>query len=231
MRGRFHRITTPDSTMVHVKKLYLLGGPPAVGKSYLMEKMQRGGLPAIVSELDMGDPSQLVFARAQTLVDIKEPVVDRLVLHYDFLGPFVNGTQDYFAKDALGLIADADEVVFVTMWVPQPVLSQRIHDRRVRESIAFMPKLALGKEGFGQQVKKLRRFKMIQDLYDNPERLGQQYAKWLAFCAQYPGRPHHVLINLKDEETLFPLDRWDAIQSDYRAVLGSKRGNASTMLA
>lgn len=216
--------------MVHVNKLYLLGGPPAVGKSYLMEKIQNGGLPSIVSELDMGDPSRIVFARAQTLVDIKEPVVNRLVLHYDFLGPFVNGKQDYFAKDALGLIADADEVVFVTMWVPPAVLSKRIHDRRVRETIAFMPKLALGKEGFNQQIHKLKRFKMIQDLYDNRERLGQQYAKWLAFCAQYAGKPHYVLINMKDEETLFPLDRWDAINADYKAVLRSKQTNSSTML-
>ncbi|MEZ4698929.1 MAG: hypothetical protein R2834_01255 [Rhodothermales bacterium] len=195
-----------------------------------MEKIQRGGLPSIVSELDMGDPSRIVFARAQTLVDIKEPVVNRLVLHYDFLGPFVNGKQDYFAKDALGLIADADEVVFVTMWVPPAVLSKRIHDRRVRETIAFMPKLALGKEGFNQQIHKLKRFKMIQDLYDNRERLGQQYAKWLTFCAQYAGKPHYVLINMKDEETLFPLNRWDDINADYKAVLRTKQPSSSTML-
>lgn len=208
--------------MVHAKKLYLLGGPPAVGKSHLMDRIQEGALPHLVDELDLGDPAQIVFARAQTLAAIQAPVVDRLVLHYDFLGPFVNGQQDYFAKDALGLIADADEVIFVTMWVPQPVLSKRIHDRRVRETVAFMPKLALGKEGFNQQVHKLKRFKMIQELYDDPPRLQQQYAKWLGFCARYPRRPHYVLINLKDEETLLPLARWDDVQVDYKAAIRSK---------
>lgn len=216
--------------MVHAKKLFLLGGPPAVGKSYLMDKIHGGGLPGIVEALNLGDPEELVYARAATLKDIQAPVVDRLVLHYDFLGPFVNGKQDYFAQDALGLIADADEVVFVTLWVPQPVLSKRIHGRRVRETIAFMPKLALGKEGFSQQIHKLKRFKMIQDLYDDPARLGQQYAKWLAFCAQYPDRPHMVLINMKNEETLFPIERWEEIQKDYKSVIRSPRHSATNLV-
>jgi hypothetical protein len=216
--------------MVHAKKLFLLGGPPAVGKSHLMDKIHVGDLPGIVAGLDLGDPSRLVFARAQTLKDIADPVVDRLVLHYDFLGPFVNGNQEYFAQDALGLIADSDEVVFVTLWVPQPVLSKRIHDRRVRETIAFMPKLAFGKEGFKQQIHKLKRFKMIQDLYDSPERLGHQYAKWLAFCAQYPHRPHYVLINMKNEETLLPIETWDEIQKDYKSVIRKRRPSTTSLV-
>ncbi|MDZ4702254.1 MAG: hypothetical protein SH809_21270 [Rhodothermales bacterium] len=216
--------------MVHAKKLFLLGGPPVAGKSYLMDKIHAGGLPGIVKALNLGDPEQLVYARAATLKDIAEPVVERLVLHYDFLGPFVNGKQEYFAQDALGLIADSDEVVFVTLWVPQPVLSKRIHERRVRETIAFMPKLALGKEGFSQQIHKLKRFKMIQDLYDSPERLGLQYAKWLTFCAQYPGRPHHVLVNMKNEETLLPIETWNEIQKDYKHVIRSHRPMATSLV-
>ena len=195
--------------MIHIKKLIILGGPPAVGKSHLIEQLQKGKSSSICAELQLNDPSKITFTRAQTLSKISAPSVDTLILHYDFLGPFTNGENDYDDKHALSVIYSAEEVVFVTLWVPPAVLSDRIYKRRVREKVAFLPKLLLGKEGFKQQLHKLHRFKNIQQLYNNPVRLTAQYEKWLNFCDKYFSIAHYIFVNLENEEHLIPLSEWN----------------------
>ena len=54
-----------------------------------MEKLARGEAEELARRLGIEDPRQWTYVRAAKLRDLPDVAIDRLVLHYDIMRPYI----------------------------------------------------------------------------------------------------------------------------------------------
>ena len=108
--------------MFRVNRLIIIGGPSRAGKSFLIENMKQGDCPYLCDQLGVVNPSSWRYLEARFLNDEQQPMIENLVVHYDFYGQYSKkGGFNYLSE----LITNSNSVVVLTLFVPPEILIQR----------------------------------------------------------------------------------------------------------
>jgi GTPase SAR1 family protein len=69
--------------MSKIKKLIVVAGPAASGKTFLLNRIKKGLCPHLYSQLGITDPADWHFANVWNTLSTSPAVFDKLIVHYD----------------------------------------------------------------------------------------------------------------------------------------------------
>lgn len=124
--------------MSEIEQLIIIAAPSCAGKSYLIKKIQQNDCPLLCKQLGIAIPSSWDVVEIQRLKRITQPVMERLIIHYDLYSQY---SQNHGFKHLDELIRQSGKVVVLTLKVSQDLLIQRA-DTRLR---SLLPDLIAGK--------------------------------------------------------------------------------------
>ena len=182
-----------ECVLLRTNQLIIVGGPSAVGKSTLLERIKKGDEQQICSQLDIRQPSSCLYCDAMHLHKICQPFVDQLVLHYDILYQY---SPRYGFKYLPDIICRSDDVCVLTLLTSSEVLFCRTAPRLKKAMFSFMcsPRKSAGKRLFYQW--RTRKF------YSSDRKLFRQYVKWDRFLEAYGVAKHFVLNSTNSDYTM-----------------------------
>lgn len=165
------------------KKLIVLGGPKCVGKSRLMRKCINLNSHMLSDHFQVTktDWHLLTLNEIEKIPHLQHP---NLVLHYDFIRPFLRGLKNYGEDHLLSILQQAEQIHFVTMWCPRTELISRVElrenrklQRRLNDQIIKLDPLFVDS--------KLQR---VMSLYHSRPVIWRIYQQWLHFIDQFKAR-------------------------------------------
>ena len=116
--------------MVKIGQLIIVGGPSCAGKSTLMREIHEGACPDLCNKIDMTAPSSWYYTSAIDLVKLREPMMERVIVHYDIF-------SHYFSKKKIGyiseLINNSESVIVLTLYAPLRTFVRRVELRICKE--------------------------------------------------------------------------------------------------
>jgi len=166
--------------MFETNHLVIVGGPSAVGKSTLLKSMRQRSKPLLLGHSSIFNPSSYLYLDADELSEVRGPLVDRLVLHYDFIHQF---SKEYGFQYLSGLIARSNSACILTLCAPASILYQRISSRLERVESCSPNK-----------VIKIDRLKKKKEMYKDKSNILDAYDRWLIFTEEC-GVANNVIIN------------------------------------
>ena len=214
--------------MLQINHLVIVGGPSAVGKTTLLRKIRQGDYPCLREQLDIANPSSWLYTAAnqltykddvpnlgnqpfinlpssclyikkRKLLEVRQPSIDRIIIHYNFMKrhPPKNGPQ--FLPD---LISRSCRVSTLTLCTSSSVLFQRITSRLIKLSASFLFRPNL------RRARRLRKLWMERELYRNTSNLFALYEKWSEFIEEHGVVKHLLLESAGSDVTMaIPYDR------------------------
>ena len=202
-RGVFARQTTVPSehkgrylTIAEKRRighLLVVSGPTSAGKKTIMRSLTGNSFPQLADRL--GTPDGSVWGtplNAQKIYQPVEPELERMILHHDFMGPFMRSAMVHERDEANDVLETAERITFVTVWTPPEQLVKQISDAEID------PALAKGK--------KRRRHMAIRDLYGHPDKVLEQYERWFAFAGRKSS--DHIVIAPQEGNRMYTVDEW-----------------------
>ncbi|MBO1349747.1 MAG: hypothetical protein EBE86_021280 [Hormoscilla sp. GUM202] len=121
--------------MFKVNQLVIIAGTSAAGKSFLIDKIRRRSCSRLSEQLGIADPSAWRYLHAHELPDISEPIIRRLILHYDLYSEY---SPENGFKYLHELISNSDSVIIVTLCVSLKILIKRKNSRLIRIFTALL---------------------------------------------------------------------------------------------
>lgn len=201
--------------MIKPGQLIVFCGPPGVGKSTVIRNLRSGGLPSIAASLGMCDPLQWRYLEAREICETGETQAERVVFHYDMLRPWwpMWPCERFEADEPLGVLKEAGEAVFVTLWATRAALRRRLRERRVAmvKHLLKSRDLASARRRWGM----LRAVGRMTQFYRDPETLAARYEAWFAFAGKFPAKARWLLDMSDEIPMLTDAGRW----ADVRRVL------------
>jgi len=202
-RGMFARIRQQPSehkgraiTIAEKRRighLLVVSGPTSAGKKSLMRELAANRLPALNSRLGVADGGSWgTPLNAQKIENPMEPVRERLILHQDFMRPYLRSAMVHERDEANDILGTADRITFVTVWTPPAQLVKQITDAEIA------PARAKGR--------KKKRHERIRELYRKPGKVIEQYERWFQF-AESKSRDH-VVVAPHDGMKLYSIEDW-----------------------
>lgn len=202
-RGVFARLTTAPSehkgrylTIAEKRRighLLVVSGPTSAGKKTIMRALTDNALPQLAQRL--GTPDASVWGtpmNAQKAYQPVEPVLERMILHHDFMGPFMRSAMVHERDEANDVLETAERITFVTVWTPPELLSKQITEAEIE------PALAKGK--------KRRRHMAIRDLYGHPDKVLEHYERWFAFAGGKSS--DHIVVAPHEGNRMYTIEEW-----------------------
>lgn len=172
----------PGPIAFRTKQLLLIAGPPSSGKTTLLERMHRGDVPALCEQLGLGDPGAWTHVAATDLGRIQEPMIDRLVIHYDMLA---QRTPHGF-RHIPELLSGSARTVILTLMADSESLSRRTRTRLIDAVTAvFRHPLELR-----PRVRRVRRLWRRHRVYRSEASVRALYQRWFDLTSQYPIAAH-----------------------------------------
>jgi len=107
--------------MLKINQLVIIAGTACVGKTTLIKKIRHGDCNGLCEQLGIENPF-MALLRSE-LSQIRQPIVERLVLHYDFSG---KDSRNGEYRELCELISKSDNVTILTLCTSNKILSQRI---------------------------------------------------------------------------------------------------------
>jgi hypothetical protein len=150
----------------HVNNLIIVGGASGSGKSTFLNRLKQRQLPEIAKEMGIDTNDNWIFSDAVRIKDIPDGRIDNLIFHYDILRIFESDTYRYSREQGIDILDCAKNRKVVTLWCDPVVMYQR-KEAKLRKHMRHWRK---------------RRIKNVLALYENRDRLAQQYSKWLDYC-------------------------------------------------
>lgn len=126
--------------MFHTNRLVIIGGPSASGKSTLMSMMQQGQLPNLCNQLCIDNYSSPLYIEAWKIPQVRQPYIEQLILHYDFLRQSLAEGEYAYLSD---LINKSNSVAVLTICTSSDIFVQRISSRVKKVCISLFLKLRL----------------------------------------------------------------------------------------
>lgn len=113
--------------MVQIKRVVLIGGPSASGKSVLIAMLQHGLPPDLCDQLGIDpDSSPIYIGMGRLSKQNPSSSIDLLVIHYDLLHQSLPGGDFAHIPD---LIGRSDSIQILTLCTPPDLLRKRIAAR------------------------------------------------------------------------------------------------------
>lgn len=112
--------------MFKINQLLIIAGPSYAGKTTLFKKMQQGDCPRLCEQLGMANPLSWRRVACRKLAKIREPIIERLVVHYDI---YAHYSQKNGFEILPELMTNADSVIVLTLYIPPKILIQRLNSR------------------------------------------------------------------------------------------------------
>ena len=175
-KGRF--IAVADKWQID--RMVMVAGPTSVGKSTFIEQLSRAEWLDVAAALEIGQLKDWTVSSPLELHSLHEPVVDRMIYHYDFLRPFLRGPNDHHRDHALDLLESVANLVTVTLWqAPERLAAQH-------QSATIDRKTKGGRyRGNKRQLK-------LAEIYREPAQVRALYENWFNYISGFPGQ-HYVL--------------------------------------
>jgi hypothetical protein len=128
-----------------------------------------------------------------------------MVLHHDFMGPFMRSAMVHERDEANDVLETAERITFVTVWTPPEQLVTQISEAEIE------PALAKGK--------KRRRHMAIRELYHDPEKVLEHYERWFAFTASKSA--DHIVVAPHEGSRMMSVAQWRDHVAGIRAPLAA----------
>jgi SAM-dependent methyltransferase len=160
--------------------LVVVAGPLGAGQGALIERLRRGELSGLAEQIGLDPGAAWQSCRGRDLERLTEPVVPKLLLHYDLPGATLDS-----GEDPLTLTATAERVTFVTLWCSAEALRRGLDGEELPASVR-RGRLFQG-----------RRHQQIRAIYADPTQVDACYQSWLERLRQYPHARH---VQLRGDE-------------------------------
>jgi SAM-dependent methyltransferase len=174
-----------------LKKVVIIAGPDAAGKSTLARQLLSGESPEIADLLGLEEPESWTYAPPQDLDLDRILKAENLILHYSLLRPRKGYIKTFEADHVFSFLAAADSISFITLWVEPEVLSPRIARR--------LEYLHPTKRRMGQE--------QVFRFYQDRTRVTQLYEEWFHFCRSFESAEHWVIED-NGKRRIRPLAQW-----------------------
>ncbi|HMA13862.1 MAG: class I SAM-dependent methyltransferase [Bacteroidota bacterium] len=184
--------------------LLVVSGPTSAGKKTVMSALTANRLPDLAAHLGTTDAS--VWGKplnAAKIYQPMEPEQERMILHQDFMRPFMRSAMVHERDEANEILDTAKAITFVTVWTEPEQLIKQITAAEIE------PALARG-------GKKPRRHLVIRELYGDRDKVLDHYERWFAFAAAKSA--DHVVIAPHEGNRLYSVDEWRALVGRRRAT-------------
>ena len=186
--------------MFQTNRLVIIGGPSAVGKSTLLNSIQQGNNSVLCNQIALLNPDSCLYLDAAYLSKVRQSIVNRLILHYDFITQY--SPKKGFAYLS-NLIYKSNNVCVLTLCTPLNILFQRI-SLRLERVIKYSPNARAW-------IKRLQR---KEKMYKDQEKLLEAYERWLELIKEC-GVTKHMIINSAANYQFY----WSSDQSEARKIL------------
>ena len=173
--------------MFQVAQLIIIGGPSCAGKSFLIEKIQQGDYPLLRKQLGIDIPSSWLYVSAGKLKHIRQPIIERLVVHYDIYARY---SQENGFNHLHELITNSDRTTILTLCVPQKILIKRNNSRLLKSLFDLV--MCRRKK---RRIIVLRRINRQWEKRKSYERGFSEflYERWFNYFIQSSGTSHWLL--------------------------------------
>jgi SAM-dependent methyltransferase len=152
-----------------VKQLLVVAGPAAAGKSVLIERLQNHQAPQVADALGLGNLSDWKDVTANSIDKVTNPQQNALIFHYDLMRYYGSSLRPFERDGALEVLDCADEITFLTLQTPAPILLERIEKRDLSD--------VKNKSRDDRAVAK-------RDFFRDALAVEEMYREWLQFCEQ-----------------------------------------------
>jgi SAM-dependent methyltransferase len=207
-RHHFARVEVQDSEFKgrfiviaqrrRVERLVVVAGPTSAGKSTFIREMLAGRRPELAAKLGVENFQEWTTTDARSLHRLTEPVLKRLLFHYDFLRHYGINKVMYDADPALHVIPAAQDVTLVTLWTPPPRLEKQL----------MKAKLARSRPRNFQQRK--------LHVYRRSAQVVRLYRHWFEFCDKYISRARkHIIVEIDQGAKFYSRDEWENLARMY----------------
>ena len=218
-RNCFARVDTQRSehknrylTVAHKRRighLVVVTGPTSAGKKTLCRRLVGDEIPELAARIGIERGAEWgPYVHANRLWQPSEPVRDKMILHYDFLRPYLRSAKVHRRDEAMDVLDTAEQVTFVTIWTPPERLRRQIHDAEIAP-----------KTRFGIFFGRSRHRKIAKD-YESDARIIEHYREWFRFTGAR--RADHVVVHLTDPVELHSVEEWEELARPYEAPEGRR---------
>jgi SAM-dependent methyltransferase len=177
-----------------IKRMLVIAGLPAVGKSTLIEHL--------LSQPDSPIARKIQFDGSQTwtsynfgkIKECRDADMGNVIVHYNISGRMMNSDIYKYASALPELMSVADEVNIVTVTCPTERLIKQFEEGR-------MPKA----KGFAAKKSIKKKMKKLLELYKNNDALAATFNEWGATTRRW-GKEHIVVFHDGSEYSLSQLN-------------------------
>jgi SAM-dependent methyltransferase len=182
-----------------LKHLVIVAGPTSAGKSTLIEAMKSERGPELVLSLGIENVQGWRIVDANAVAEIVEAELDGLILSFDFLLDYMQGTRSYADDKTFHLLETAQKISFVTLWTPPERLARQLSADEARKS---------------WPEKTQRR---LLEIYRQPSEIFKFYDRWLKFCATTTAGKidSHLLVEFERNLKIYSPEEWENMIRKY----------------
>ena len=173
--------------MLQTKQLIIIGGPSCAGKTFLINKIQQRYYPHLREQLGLAVPHSWLYVNAKMLPNIREPIIKRLVVHYDFSNP--SNTQRNRFNYLRELVSKSSSAIILTLCVPPKTLVRRMTLRLVKEYVSLLQKPKAYKKHTGHRRYFWKKRKMYKDGFS----MFALYERWFNDINELSVASHWIL--------------------------------------
>ncbi|QEF99649.1 tRNA (mo5U34)-methyltransferase [Stieleria maiorica] len=179
----------------NVRRLVIVAGPTAAGKSTLIDRMSKGQASDVAEHLNLSDPSTWSTQEVEDLS--KSTVADYgdIVVPFDFLSRLKWNITDYRKLQLMDLIRCAEEVQVLTVGATPELLREQFESSKIQSYV----------KKHGKQPNKGPLVE-LRDSYRDPEAVRNFYQHWFDFVST-GGWKHSVIAN-QDQPALSDPMQW-----------------------
>ncbi len=204
--------------MIQIDQLIVIVAPSCAGKSYLISKIKNGDCPHLCKQVGIDVPSLWHYAHFNNLMYIRQPIIERLVVHYDLSAKYIKYKN---FNSLIELITESGSVITITLHVSHELLIKR-NGLRLRESISHL----MVKKGIARRIKALNSIKRLLILRKYYKRgfIDLIYKEWSKYILQSNTNNHWQLdFNKSDIMVAYPyMEDKDTNIHDINEVIGHR---------